>query len=103
MRMKTGDLEPPLKITLSAIDPVDITSATAIRVIGRQDKAILFDRAPTTVALNGDTSVVTMDWQAPDTDSLGFIALEVEVMWPGGRPQTFAPLEGIRLVADFDL
>lgn len=103
-RRYTGDLEPPLVVTLSASDPVNITTASSVRVIGRdRTNDIIFDRAPTDTDVVGDTSVVTMDLQAGDTDEVGRIQVEVEVMWPGSRPQTFRASGGIDVVEDFDL
>jgi hypothetical protein len=32
-----------------------------------------------------------MDWQAPDTAVPGDLYVEVEVTWPGSKPQTFPP------------
>lgn len=101
----TGDLEPPLIIELSAPDAaVDISTATAVRVIGRDDtRNIIFDRAPTDTEVTGDISVVTMNLQSGDTDERGAIQVEVEVMWPGNRPQTFRPFDVLDVVTDFDI
>lgn len=90
MTMYTGDLEPALEVTLSAADPVDVTTATAVKIIGTRDgETAVFTRAPTTTTVVGDTSVVTMAWVDGDTDDPGRIYIEVEVQWPGVRPQTF--------------
>lgn len=101
----TGDLEPPLVIELSSPDQaVDVTTATGIRVIGRDStRNIIFDRAPTDTQVVGSTSVVTMDLQVGDTDSQGLVQVEVEVTWPVGRPQTFRPIQGMQVENDFDL
>lgn len=100
-----GDLEPPLIVELSSPDdPVDVTPATGIRVIGRDStRDIIFDRAPTGFLVVGSTSVITMDLQAGDTDTAGLIQVEVEVTWPVGRPQTFRPIVGLDVVNDFDV
>jgi hypothetical protein len=104
MRMYTGDLKPDLEITLSDPDvPVDISSAAAVRIIGRREGAIVFDRPPTTTDIGGGTSTVTMAWQVGDTDEIGRIQIEVEVMWPGNKPQTFRADSGVDVAADFDL
>lgn len=101
----TGDLEPPLLIELSAPDAaVDISTATAVRVIGRDaTRNIIFDRPPTDVDVVGDTSLVTMNLQTGDTDARGLVQVEVEVMWPGARPQTFRPFDALDVVDDFDI
>lgn len=102
MRMFQGDLDPDLEVTLSDPDvSVDTTSAT-VRVIGKRDDVIVFDRAPTSNVLVGNTSVITMAWQPGDTDEVGRIAIEVEVTWPGVQPQTFRPLRGVKIRRDFD-
>jgi hypothetical protein len=103
MILYTGDLEPPLTVTLSADDPVDVTSATAVRIIGTRDGGATeaFSRSPSSTAIVGDTTVVTMDWQAGDTDDPGTIRIEVEVEWPGVRPETFRPSGGVQIRPDF--
>jgi hypothetical protein len=104
VRMYTGDLEPDLKVTLSsATEAVDITTASSVRIIGRRGLDIIFDRAPTDTIIDGDTSVVTMEWGAGDTDERGRIQIEVEVTWPGTRPQTFRADGGVDILTDFDL
>jgi hypothetical protein len=103
MRMYTGDLEPDLQVTLSSADgPVDITTASSVRVIGKRDDTIIFDRAPDATDIVGDTSVVTMEWVDGDTDDIGRITVEVEVLWPGVRPQTFRANGGVDVLRDFD-
>lgn len=91
MKMPKGDLNPPLKLTLSGSDPVDVTGRP-VRIIGRQNGELLFDRAPDLVEIVGNVSIVTMNWQTGDTDTLGRIRLEVEVNWYPDNPQTF-PVE----------
>lgn len=104
MKMYTGDLEPDLEVTLSSRDgAVDISTASSVRVIGRRGSTIIFDRAPSDTDVVGDTSVVTMEWQAGDTATKGRIQVEVEVTWPGMRPQTFRAAGGVDVLADFDL
>lgn len=104
MRMYTGDLEPDLEVTLSSANAaVDVSTATSVRIIGRRGLDIVFDRAPTTTEVVGDTSVVTMEWQDGDTDLKGRIQIEVEVTWPGIRPQTFRANGGVDILTDFDL
>lgn len=110
LTMYTGDLEPDLEVTLSSSDgPVDITTAVSTRIIGRRLVSKnpdvyeeVFDRAPTSTAVVGDTSVVTMAWVAGDTDDIGRIQVEVEVTWPGARPQTFRADGGVDVRRDFD-
>lgn len=102
--MFTGDLKPDLQITLSsAPGGVNIDDALAVRIIGKRGNTIVFDRAPSDTSVVGETSVVTMEWQVGDTAATGRIDLEVEVMWPGAKPQTFRPSAGVDIKPDFDL
>lgn len=102
MTMYTGDLKPDMEVTLTAADPVDLTLATAVRIIGQRDGETIFDRPPSTTEVVGDTSVVTMVWQDGDTDEPGVIDVEVEVTWPGPRKQTFRARGGVNVAPDFD-
>lgn len=86
--MKRGDLKPDLTITCTSDgSSVDLTTAASVQVVIRKvgDAAALFTRTAT-----GDANgVVTMTWQAGDTDTVGQYATEVLVTWPGSRPQRF--------------
>lgn len=105
MKIYTGDLKPDLQITLSdsGSDRVDVSDATAIRIIGKRGKTIIFDRPPTSYQIVGATSVLSMEFEAGDTDTVGQIKIEVEVMWPDDKPQTFAPSSSISVKKDFDI
>lgn len=109
-RMYTGDLKPDYVVELSDLnadgvaDPdFDLSLATEVRVVGKillpnADSSVpLFNRAATGV--NGAT--VTMFWEASDTSRVGLISTEVEVMWPGSKPQTFRPAELVQVLQDF--
>jgi hypothetical protein len=100
--MYTGDEKPDLELTLSADDPVNTSTATAVRIIGRVNGTIIFDRAPSTTTIVGDTTVLTMLWQSADTDQIGRIQIEVEVTWPGDKQQTFRADGGVDVLRDFD-
>jgi lysophospholipase L1-like esterase len=100
--MYTGDLKPDLRVTLSAAGPVDVTEAENVRIIGKRGDHIVFDRAPDTQDVVGDTSVLTMLWQDGDTDTKGRIQVEVEVTWPGDERQTFRANGGVDIYTDFD-
>lgn len=103
MKMYTGDLLPVLEITLSADDPVDLTLADSILIIGRLNnkQTPLFSRAPSTQNVVGDTTVLTMNWQVGDTVKAGEIKLEVEVLWPGDKPQTFRVEDCVQIFEDY--
>lgn len=97
--MFRGDLKPDLRIALTdGGTAVDLTTATAVKVIGQLDGSPLFSRAADSATADG---VVTMSWQSADTATTGQIAVEVEVTWPGSKPQTFRPPEVIHVLADF--
>lgn len=101
-RMYTGDLKPDLEVTLSDPDaPVDVTPA-AVRVIGKLDGQIVFDRAPSDVQVVDDTSVVTMEWAEGDTAAAGYLGIEIEVAWPTAKPQTFRA-GAVNIIEDYDL
>jgi hypothetical protein len=101
--MYTGDLKPDLDVVLSNPDsPVDVSSASNIRIMGRRGDTLLFDRSPDETDTTGDTSVVTMYWVDGDTDTIGRIQIEVEVTWPGLKPQTFRADGGVDIHSDFD-
>ena len=92
--MKRGDLMPPLRGTcLDGTDPVDLSTASAINVVAYTDGATLFKRLVT----GGSDGRWQMLWVAGDTDHAGDLLLEVEVTWPGNRPQTF-PADGYETV-----
>lgn len=97
----TGDLEPAFEGTLSARDPVDST-AVPNRLIGKRGGAVVFDEVITNKTVVGDTTVVKFDWVVPFTEP-GPIEFEVEVMWPGNRPQTFPHCNDFLVVRDADL
>lgn len=84
MKMATGDLKPDLKITLDDDGtPIDLTGLTLEVHIEKPDGTVV-DRAAT-----GDAQgVVTMVWQAGDTDQVGSMRVDVEITWPGPKPQT---------------
>lgn len=89
-KIKRGDLLPAWQATLTdAGSPVDLSAATSIRVLGHRDGALVISR--TIAGPYSTVGVVTMPWEAADTAAVGTIQFEVEVTWPGSRPQTFPP------------
>lgn len=107
LSIKRGDLLPPFIVDLTnGTDPdtgepipADLTTITSVKVIAWRGNVLLFNRTvanPTGAdALNG---VVTMPWQVGDTSVVADLYMEVEVMWPGSKPQTFPPGEGDYIV-----
>jgi hypothetical protein len=90
-KIKRGDLLPTWSATLlDGVTPIDLTTATTVRVLGVMNGTLLIDREATSTNSVGR---VTMDWIAGDTDLAGTIYFEVEVTWTGGGIQTF-PAQG---------
>lgn len=89
-KIKRGDLLPAWTATLTdGTVPVDLTAATSILVKGYKPDGTTISRTVT-----GDANgVVTMAWQATDTEAVGDFLAEIEVTWPGSKPQTF-PADG---------
>lgn len=112
-RMFQNDLKPDYSTLLEDVEldeegeevsrtPVDLSTAIAVRVIGvltepRTAPVAKFDREASTTDNAGR---VTMLWEDGDTDTVGLISTEVEVMWTGNKPQTFRPPELVQIVAD---
>ena len=99
------DLEPPLQVDLTRQDPeteewvpVDLSDASSVRVIFT---GVLAKAA--TVSLTDEqkaAGLVEYAWVQGDTEAVGSIKVEVEVMWPGNRPQTFQPKDVVKVKAD---
>lgn len=91
--MKQHDTAPALDIV--CFDPpsvehplgllADLTAATSIRILCKQDGALLIDRTVT----GTDEGVVVLVWEDGDTDVVADIIGEVEVTWGNGTIQTF--------------
>ena len=104
LTMKQNDLAPSLRAQLlDGETAVDLTTASSARIIVTTiDKATeLLDRAATIEA--GTNGWVTMDWQTGDTATVGRYLLEIEVTWPGTKPQTFPVHQYAWLVVEDDL
>lgn len=106
--MYQGDLKPDYVVNLfdklpnGTEVPVDLTTAEEVRVIGvvtptNGTATPLFDRPASSISNAG---VVTMEWVDGDTDTVGLISTEVEVMWTGSKPQTFRPPELVKVLVD---
>ena len=106
VKMFRGDLKPDYRVRLTFTDPdsgvtgpVNLTTALSIRVIGRISGAVVINRTEGVVGT--PAGVVTMPWLAGETDTVGILESEVEVMWPGNKPQTFRPKDTITFVQDW--
>jgi hypothetical protein len=86
-------------------DPGGDPLTEGIRVIGiRQDNTKVFERRVDEAGYQEGLKVgrVRMEWEPGDTAEIGLLRVEVEVMWPGGKPETFRPNQGYNIVSDFD-
>lgn len=87
-KMKRGDLFPDLRILITSGDPAFNPDAIAsVRVAGAIDGTVVFDRAATPAAVEGGV-LITMPFEATDTDEAGRVVVEVELTWPGNKTQT---------------
>lgn len=87
LELVKDDLMPPLRVDVfDGCDPLDLTAATSVTVVGYQDGVQIFSRVATTVLINR----VTMNWQAADTDTVGPITIRLKVLWTTGL-QTIEP------------
>jgi len=106
--MKQGDLEPGLVLDITG-PGADLNDVVSWRVIGRLrgQSTLLFDDTSPDVEVDPTdetVAVITHTWVDGETDALGLLLIEVEAIWPGGRPQTF-PTNGqtsIRITDDLD-
>lgn len=100
-RMKQNDTAPALRATVTDDgDLVDFTPATAVKVIGKRNGALVFSRPATTKTNQG---VVTMTWQPADTALPGLLSIEIEATWPDGTVQSFPPAGYLQVLIDPDL
>lgn len=102
--IKRNDLLPDLVVTLlDGTTPVNLTAAVSVRFVMSNRTGVKVDE-PMAVT-DATAGEVTYSWQPGDTDTKGLFNAEIEVMWPGDKPQTF-PAEGYFQVAvgeDLDL
>ena len=84
-----NDLEAPLTGTCtSAGTAANLTGVTAMVVhVLRPDRTVISRSVLPGATLA--TGAWSLTWQAGDLAVIGEHTVEVEVMWPGSRPQTF--------------
>lgn len=91
--IKQHDLLPELVVTLlDNTVAVDLTDAVSARLLMRNLVAGLKVDAPVSIldpAVPANTGKVKYTWGLADTDIVGVFNAEVEVIWPGNKPQTF--------------
>lgn len=96
MQMKVHDLEPDLVMTVEdAAGVAHLADVVSWRIIGILRGEVVVDGAPTTTTIdpgNASKMTLTREWVAGETAKPGEMRIEVEAIWPGGRPQTFPPM-----------
>lgn len=105
LEMKRGDLEPDLVLTATdAANVADLSGVMSWRVLGKFRGQLVVDGPPDAVVVSTDkhSATLTRAWQTGETAFVGEMHIEVEAMWPGGRPQTFPAedYEAVRFNAD---
>lgn len=87
LEVRQNDLLPPLTIDVTDQgEPVDMTTATSVNVLGYQGGVELFNRSATTVGIGQ----VMMNWETGDTDTIGPMKVFVRINWTG-RELTVEP------------
>ena len=91
-----GDLEPPLAGTvLDGTTPVDLTAATAVTAHIRRPDSTVISRVVTLGNQTTAPGTWSLAWVAATPPAVGDLSVaggytvEIEVTWPGSRPQTF--------------
>jgi len=105
MEIKQHDLKPDLIITVfDGAQLADLTGVVSWRILGQLRGVLVLDAAPTSVVVDPLKwkAVLTRAWVSPETAVTGDMRIEVEAMWPGGKPQTFpaSSTETVRINAD---
>lgn len=93
LQVKQGDTLPALTIPTG----VDLSAATAVRVVGVRAGLRIIDR-DLDDGVTKAGQIITMAWQTADTSLPGLIAFEAIATLPGGE-QTFGPVYA-QVVAD---
>jgi hypothetical protein len=85
LEMRRGDLKPDLVIHLDDRNgPIPVSTAASASVVVAKNGALLFKRAAD-ISVDGQ---VTYEWQTNDTATPGTLKVEVEIIWPGSKPET---------------
>lgn len=97
LEMRRGDLKPDLVIDLEDNGtPLPTAAATSVNVIAARNGTMVFKRAG---IVDPDGSV-RMEWQESDTATSGTYVIEVEIVWPGTKPQTIRTGNKVRVLPD---
>lgn len=100
-KMKVGDLAPDLRVLVTSKEAeFDVESIVSANVTVARDNTLLFTRAATTLTPVHAGVIVAMPFQAGDTDTPGDFDVEIELIWPGGKPQTIRTDNRLRIRSD---
>lgn len=84
--IKRGDTLPAVSVAC-LIDgaPVDLSAATAVKIVGRLDDELVIER----VVPGPSDGVVVINWLESETAQIGRLRIEIEVTWPDAKIQTW--------------
>lgn len=107
MNLKQYDLLPVLRMTLlDGETPVNLTLASEVRLLLKnRTTGLKVDAVMEVLDQDDDDTVgqVQYEWQEGDTDTIGSFQGEVQVLWPGGLPQTFPSRGYLKININRDL
>lgn len=94
LEVRQNDLLPPLIVDVNDQgEPVDLTTATTVKMIGYQGGVEKFNRDATTVGLGQ----AMMNWETGDTDTIGPMKVFVKINWTG-RELTIEPDNKVQIL-----
>jgi hypothetical protein len=103
-KYKRGDSAPPFRAQLlDNTTPVDLTSATVVRLLMQRPDGTSFAQPLTVENQTTNRGWVNRPWGPSDLLLAGSYAVEVEVTWTGGTVQTFPPGGTARIIVAPDL
>lgn len=100
--MTRGDTQPDLAVTISdtrASADFSVLVASDCRIQVERDGILIVDSPATaiTIAADNKSAIVSRPWGVGETDIAGRLWVQVEVNWPGAKPQTFPDDGPLRL------
>lgn len=103
--LKANDRLPSIQATLATAEqPVNLTTATGVTFIMRSRSGGPVKVNAPAVIVDAAAGLVRYDWEATDTNTPGSYEAEWEVIWSGGKAQTFPTLtyHTVDVLADLD-
>lgn len=97
LEMRRGDLKPDLVLYLDDDSgPIPVSIAVSASIVAWKNGALLFKRN----AVIAEDGQVTYEWQVGDTSTPGTLTVEVEIIWPGNKPQTIRAAGVVKILPD---